>query len=189
MTPNEQYFLDHVPTHIMSDAEDSNVFKMWKIIAKQFDEIDVMHYQIRQLDDINKQSGVNLDRIGAKIGQTRKGTLDAVYKILLDIATVDEAIDSDFVITNIVKLLRGESVNLENDFPAGVIVKVTNPDPVITFQEISLIIKQLWKFARKYTITIDVGVNAFSFLNFEGKGFDDFNNPGDGGIFSSVIFS
>ena len=186
---NNKFFFDNVPRHILSADPDDAPAKLWAIFATQWDEIDFVFFQIGLINIIAQQSGINLDFIGSKIGLTRQGRDDATYKALLQITTVDEATDPDFVISTIVGLLNAEEIRLENDFPAGVIVKADNPVPVIPLTEVAALVKLLWKFARKYTITVTSGADGFAFDTVPGKGFDDFDAPGAGGIFSTIILS
>jgi hypothetical protein len=95
-------FLNHDPT--------SNLGKIWKIISTQIDEVTVQLDLIRAMLDLDTQTGITLDYIGAGLNQARAGGQDDdEYRIFLkvalvcrysggnidDLVTIGQAVDED----------------------------------------------------------------------------------------------
>jgi hypothetical protein len=189
MTSNLNYFTEKVPGNVLKADLDSTMGKLWSIWARQMDDLDFVIGQLKIILMIQQNSGLQLDQIGALIGQPRAGTMDSVYRVLLEVATVDEEADFDHVITTINLLLRGENFTIQNVYPAGCIVSVENPNPVVSDAQIAEIVAGLWKFARRFDVVTTEGADAFAFLGATGKGFDDTGSPGTGGIYADLIYS
>lgn len=75
-----------LPQSILTRESNSAVGKIWALAATQGDEINTTVEAMKDLEFIFGQTGVNLDQIGTLVLQTRAGTDDDEYRLLLAIA-------------------------------------------------------------------------------------------------------
>jgi hypothetical protein len=141
------------------------------------------------INSIHQVSGVNLDAIGRLLGESRKGRGDALYRQLLDVARQNDEFNQDFLETTFLLLMgiEGDDARLVDYYPASYFLYAIDPSPIISVEEISIILAGLWKFARG-VVYIVVTDNPFKFAGgTPGNGFADEAIPGSGGEFAYTI--
>ena len=173
----DKLFEDNAPPNVIDPDLQSSWGKLWRIFSTELAVLDKALYDITNINIVQLMGGVNLDNIGDKIGLDRRGVDDPDYRLLLEINKADESIDRDYIITLLFRLLNADEFRLEPAFPAGVEVRVTNPDPIISIEDVAFVLSLLWKFARRYIVIQEVGTDTFSFFDGDGKGFDDSDSP------------
>jgi hypothetical protein len=62
---------------------DGNIGKLFKIIAKQLDEIEQVNEDIKAAHEIDGAIGYSLDKVGGNVQQLRGQTADDVYRVLI----------------------------------------------------------------------------------------------------------
>lgn len=76
-----------IPAPEIHDDKPSYLGKFWKIIAAEFDEIEVQFQAIKDLEHIYLATGVNLDQLGSLVNETREpGYDDDTYRLFILIA-------------------------------------------------------------------------------------------------------
>jgi len=182
-------FINHIPESELSREAGTPQNIMLTISAAQHDEID---YQIGLMNIINiigKNTGVNLDAIGRLLGESRKGRGDVLYKQLLDVARQNDEFNHDFLEKTFMLLMNIDATDtrLVNVYPASYMLYAIAPNPIISIEEISIILRGLWKFARGVYYIV-VTNNPFKYDGgIAGSGYADAATPGTGGEYAYII--
>lgn len=158
-------YLEYIPRSLLNSDSTTNVYKLWKLYALQFDEIFAQIELLKPLLSIAEQSGNNLDAIGKLLNCTRAGgTTDAAYRVKLYTAIASKSsggsIPDILAIINIIK--NGESwgvAQITEVAPAGIQV-YTNMADLLTD---SFAILKAAKAAGVNLLSVSFGDNPFGF--------------------------
>lgn len=170
--------------------------RMTGVITALVDQIQDLEDAVFSLDQGRQLMfavGQQLDNIGIIIGLQRNGLSDMEYLIFL-LGTIAENYSDTTIetILGIVQSLFGSStVTLQELFPAAVGIGVGSPtvDPSLYPVIFNIVQNSLGAgIALGFVDIYDAG-DQFCFEGGTGKGFDDFNTPGIGGKFASIVYN
>lgn len=75
-----------LPTNLLSDADGTTQFKLFKPMADELDELAVAFADLQTILDIQAMAATNLDRLGELLNELRQGRDDATYRVFLGVA-------------------------------------------------------------------------------------------------------
>ncbi|GED69381.1 hypothetical protein BRE01_30830 [Brevibacillus reuszeri] len=111
-------------TDVFTKRPNSNLGKLFTILADQIRQLEETHDRIRAWRDIDQAEGTTLDKIGTIVNQPRGVATDEVYRILLKSKIARNLSTGD--INTIIRIL---SLALSTD-PSNIEIKETWNDPV-----------------------------------------------------------
>lgn len=96
-----QTLLERVPSHFARE-EDSNNYKLMKIIAAATEETREVYDSIQRFWDIDQSYGVSLDRLGKEEGIAREDMDDEEYRKMIKIQYILNMSDGDIPTMNLI---------------------------------------------------------------------------------------
>jgi|GEM_PF-5108374 len=132
--------IDKFPVSVLSDESDTTQAKLWKLFERQYEKISNTFESIYLLLDIEKNEGMNLDRLGVLLGEARKGKQDSIYRKFLKIAVIKLISKGDiYTLNSIAFILDYTDLNIEEVYPAKIRIRKQDsilnlsPDTVLSF--------------------------------------------------------
>lgn len=136
--------------------------------------------------------GVNLDRIGALVGQDRLGMDDATYLLWVKarIRANRSSGSIDQILAVFMLLNPGATFEVVEQFPAAFELRIENVAIPQPSQQAAILRTARKAGVRSFLIATGVpSVNGFCFLGGIGKGFPDAAlTPGSGGQLAAILF-
>lgn len=133
-----QTLLDRLP-RLYAQDEDSNNYKLMKIVASATDETRVVYDTIQKFWDIDRSEGIGLDRLGKDEGISRGGWDDEEYRKMIKIQCVINLSEGDIPTMNLIldTYMEGDFIGFQDAFhtvfeePAAIVghVKINAPSP------------------------------------------------------------
>lgn len=98
-------------TDVFNKAKESNVGKLFSIIAKQLDDLEFTLRRMDEWRDIDNAKGVHLDRLGSEIVQEfRNGQSDEEYRLRIKTKIIANLSKGDIeTINNVLQMFLGDS--------------------------------------------------------------------------------
>lgn len=197
-------FMINLLTDNYNKNPNSNISKLFKLIADELQEIKDNLEKIEEYKDVDKATGYTLDKIGGNVKQYRGVATDEIYRILIksktarnmstgDINTIirviSQTINSDYSDIQIVEMYNDETA------PEAAAIKILHI-PLDKINEIGMSSNQ---FGRMVARTLPGGVSLKE-IRMEGtfefgsigdlidneKGFGDIANELTGGILGAT---
>lgn len=197
-------FMINLLTDNYNKNPDSNISKLFKLIADELQEIKDNLEKIGEYRDVDKATGYTLDKIGGNVKQYRGAATDEIYRILIKSKIARNMSTGD--INTIIKVI---SQTINSDYSDIQIVEMynddTTPEPAaikllqIPLDKINEVGMSSNQFGRMVAKTLPGGVGLKE-IRMEGtfefgdigdlidnqKGFSDINNQSIGGTLGAT---
>ena len=142
-------------------AVETNIGKLFSVIAWGFDLVQEQADLIKLWDDLDYAQGAVLDRYGANFGVARNGASDALYRVFIRVKMIAQLSggDDDAVLNAAAELLGVDVTDLtfEDRFPAKKYIAV---DETLLTEERLTLIEQITR-AIKRTMAAGVGLQLY----------------------------
>ena len=93
--------LERMPAHFAKD-EDSNNYKLLKIVAENSNENRAIYDTILKFWDVDHSQGIGLDRLGKNVGITRGNWFDEEYRKMIKIQSIINLSEGDIPSMNLI---------------------------------------------------------------------------------------